>query len=124
MPSRTHITWILLAFLIASRLVDVHAHVCSESDPDCIQETHAEAAEVVGADCADNCVDLTITIAEGVLSKLLDLSDVDLLAIISLVFLGWFFSQGNTLRPRPYRASPHQSEYYLTPPGRAPPQTL
>ena len=103
----------------------MHAHACSDGDIDCLQESHADALVHASESCAEeSCVDTRVEVGDGVLAKLLDLDDAQLLAIVVVGILGLLlFSQGSDI-PVERVASHKRNATGLPPPARAPPLSL
>ncbi|MEN8719294.1 MAG: hypothetical protein ABF296_03390 [Oceanococcaceae bacterium] len=119
------LTWLLTIFLLVGQVVGVHAHACSDGDIDCLQESHADALVHASESCAEeSCVDTRVEVGDGVLAKLLDFDDAQLLAIVVVGILGLLlFSKGSDI-PVERVASHNRNATGLPPPARAPPLTL
>ncbi len=119
------LTWLLTIFLLVSQVVGVHAHACSDGNLDCLQESHADALVHADESCSEeSCVDTRVEVADGVLAKLLDLDDIQLLAIIVAGILGLLlYARGSDI-PMGRSASHTMRATGLPPPARAPPLAL
>lgn len=122
--TRANLSLLVACVLIVSRILGAHAHACSDGDPDCLNELHAEAIVHAEESCADEtCVDTKVETADGVLAKLLDLDGGDALALTVLAVLGLLLVLVAT--PPIVRVLPPISAGFdRLPPARAPPATL
>ncbi|MCK5859352.1 MAG: hypothetical protein KAG72_08415 [Abyssibacter sp.] len=121
---RSNLTLLIACVLIVSRILGAHAHACSDGDPDCLNELHAEAIVHAEESCADEtCVDTRVEAADGVLAKLLDLDGGEVLAITIMAVLGLLLVPVAT-PPIARTLPPISSRFGRLPPARAPPATL
>nr|WP_291515184.1 hypothetical protein [Abyssibacter sp.] len=118
------LVWFLVILVLASRILGAHAHACSDGDLDCLKEAHADAIAHVSESCADEtCIDTKVEAADGILVKLLDLDESDLLAVVAAVLLGLFIAPRILLVTQRTASAPHR-RVGLSPPARAPPLAL
>ncbi|MEC9407894.1 MAG: hypothetical protein VX549_11540 [Pseudomonadota bacterium] len=118
------LVWFLVILVLASRILGAHAHACSDGDLDCLKEAHADAIAHVSEACADEtCIDTKVDAADGILVKLLDLDESDLLAVVAAVLLGLFIAPRILLVTQRTAPVPHR-RVGLSPPARAPPLAL
>lgn len=123
-PSRSILILLLAAILLASRIIGAHAHACSDGDLDCLKEAHADAIAHVSEACADEtCIDTKVEAADGILVKLLDVDESDLLAVVAAVLLGLFIAPRILLVAQRTAPLPRH-RVGLSPPARAPPLVL
>ena len=121
---RSNLILLIACVLIVSRILGAHAHACSDGDPDCLNELHAEAIVHAEESCADEtCVDTRVEAADGVLAKLLDLDGGDLLAVAIMAVFGLLLVP-RTAPPIARTLPQISSRSGRLPPARAPPATL
>ncbi|WP_370300141.1 hypothetical protein [Abyssibacter sp.] len=118
------LVWFLVILVLASRILGAHAHACSDGDLDCLKEAHADAIAHVSEACADEtCIDTKVEAADGILVKLLDVDESDLLAVVAAVLLGLFIAPRILLVAQRTTPVPRR-RVGLSPPARAPPLAL